>query len=222
MNIILAVRAILWCLVPLYLVFVMPGQIRRAVNAEAEATRAMISGQLTGIRGDVTTRTDAALRRVDTALRTLNTAEADANSQIAGARKNVEDIGKMADVRMAALTDVANSQLSGIRSDLKPTLTNSASLTKDVQESLDDVYWDVKASVESATVTANSMAQASEAVSAAVPHVVRQVDGITSDVHAVTEDGVKAADKFVAPPNRWEKFRAIITGALVVLVKAGL
>ena len=58
--------------------------------------------------------------------------------------------------------DAALAVLGGVRSDLKPTLDASAALLKDGKDSLDDLYPDVKASTESATVAVTSFARASQ------------------------------------------------------------
>ena len=104
--------------------------------------------------------------------------------------------------------DNANSQITGIRADLKPTLTSTAALLDDARNSWDDLYPDVKGSVASATVAITSVAQASESVRAAAPQLVESAgnighsaDGITADVHTATTD-------FVRPKTRWQKLRA--------------
>jgi hypothetical protein len=92
-------------------------------------------------------RTGDAMARIDAPLATTGTAVNDANAQLSA----------------------ANGTLAGVREDLKPTLQETQTTVKDLRDSWDDLYWDVKASVESATVAARGVAEASEAAGKAAP-----------------------------------------------------
>jgi ElaB/YqjD/DUF883 family membrane-anchored ribosome-binding protein len=117
-----------------------------------------------------------------------------------------EDLFKRVDSTLSVLdrrTGDALDQVKAIRSDLKPTLTNAAALVKDAQDSWDDLYPDVKATVESATVATTSVARASESIVAASPKIAdsstgiaKNVDGITSDLHTITTDIAKPRSFF--------------------------
>ena len=109
-----------------------------------------------------------------------------------------------------AQLSTANGTLAGVREDLKPALQATQSTVKDLRDSWDDLYWDLKASVESATVAARGVAEASEAAGKAAPKLadaaVRNGDniaGITADVHTVTS-------AFVKPKTTWQKIKSAL------------
>jgi hypothetical protein len=100
--------------------------------------------------------------------------------------------------------------LAGVREDLKPAVQETQSTVKDLRDSWDDLCWDVKASVESATVAARGVAEASEAAGKAAPKfadaAVRNGDniaGITADVHTATS-------AFVKPKATWQKIKSAL------------
>lgn len=181
-----------------------------AVSAEVRTTRAALVGQIAATRqellaavrsqaGDAQAKVDRALTildrrtgdvlaRVDTLLASTGTAVAEANAQFS----------------------TANGTLAGVREDLKPALQETQRTVKDLRDSWDDLYWDVKASIESATVAARGVAEASEAAGKAAPKVadavVRNGDniaGITADVHTATS-------AFVKPKTTWQKIKSAL------------
>ena len=92
----------------------------------------------------------------------------------------------------------------------EPTLLATAVLETDAQASWDDLYWDLKATVESGTVTMHSVALASEAVEAAAPQLAaaavangKNMEGITTDVHTATSEYVK-------PKSTWQKIKSAL------------
>jgi len=120
--------------------------------------------------------------------------------------------------------------IAGLRTDLKPVLENAATaaaaarpaldnaaaLTKDLRDSWDDSYWDVKAGLESATVAARSVAEASGTIERALPAAVatgqetnRQIAGIASDVHTATTQFVKPK---TVKEKVWGVFQIVIYG----------
>jgi len=142
----------------------------------------------------------------------------------------ISAIAAVADARLADTTGKLDAQLTATRADLQPVLANAvqltgnaAALTKDAQNSLDDLYWDVKASVESATVTMHSIAEASasiektaQSVQAAVPPVLanmellsRQSAGIATDVHTFTTAAT-------APVPWYKKVGSILYGGAML------
>jgi hypothetical protein len=120
-----------------------------------------------------------------------------------------------ADTRLGEVTGTAdklrgdlNAELISLNSTVAATAAPVQSLTKDAQDSWDDLYDDVKGTVASATVAVTSVAQASEAVRDAAPAAVKgivdiekHVGGITADIHTATTD-------FVRPKTFWQKFKS--------------
>lgn len=93
---------------------------------------------------------------------------------------------------------------------MKPTLQETQTTVKDLRDSWDDLYWEVKASVESATVAARGVAEASEAAGKAAPKLAdaavkngENIAGITADVHTATS-------AFVKPKSTWQKFKSAL------------
>ena len=159
-------------------------ELLAAVNGQAGDAQAKVDRVLTMLDH----RTDDALARVDTLLATTSTAVADANAQLS----------------------TANGTLAGVREDLKPALQETQGTVKDLRDSWDDLYWDVKASVESATVAARGVAEASEAAGKAAPKLAEaavkngdNIAGITSDVHTATS-------AFVKPKTTWQKIKSAL------------
>ena len=181
-----------------------------AVSGELAASRAALLGEIAATRRDLLATIDSqagdaqakvdraltildrrggdALARVDTLLATTGAAVTDTNAQLSA----------------------ANETLAGVREDLKPALAETQDTVKDFRDSWDDLYWDVKASVESATVAARGVAEASEAAGKAAPQLaaaaVRNGDniaGITSDIHTATS-------AFVKPKSTWEKIKSAL------------
>ena len=181
-----------------------------AVSAEIQTTRAALVGEIAATRkellaaangqaGEAQAKVDRALTilerrtgdvlaRVDSLLATTGTAVTEANAQLSA----------------------VNGTLADVREDLKPALQETQTTVKDLRDSWDDLYWDVKASVESATVAARGVAEASEAAGKAAPKLadaaVRNGDniaGITADVHTATS-------AFVKPKTTWQKIKSAL------------
>jgi hypothetical protein len=155
-----------------------------AVNSQAVAGQAKVDRALSILDR----RAGDALTRVDAAITTTNTAVATANAQLSS----------------------TNDTLAGIRDDLKPALQETQFTVKDLRDSWDDLYWDVKASVESATVAARGVAEAAEAAGKAAPKLagaaVKNADnlaGVTADVHTATS-------AFVKPKSTWQKIKSAL------------
>jgi hypothetical protein len=201
-----AVQAILLLHAATRATCVLPG----AVSAEARTTRAALMGEIAATRRDLLAgvnsqagdaqakmdraltildrRTGDALARVDTLLATTGTAVTEANAQLS----------------------TANGTLAGVREDLKPALQETQTTVKDLRDSWDDLYWDVRASVESATVAARGVAEAAEAAGKAAPKLADaavkngdNVAGITADVHTATS-------AFVKPKSTWQKIKSAL------------
>ena len=154
-------------------------------DRQATGLRADLTGQVAGIRADLRPRVDALVERTD-------------------AR-----VGQALQVADSRLGEAAGA-IVGLRGDLRPTLEATAALEADAQASIDDLYPDVKASVESGAVTMHSVALASEAIEAAAPKLsaaaVRNGEnmaGITADVHTATSEYVK-------PKSTWQKIKSAL------------
>jgi hypothetical protein len=167
----------------------------RLVPAEITATRSALTAEIQATRRDL--------------LATVNT-QATAIQRTADRR--LGSIQQMVDARTAQALQIADSRLSGatdqvaaLRQDLHPVLANAAALTKDTQDSLDDLYPDIKASTESATVAITSAAHASEAVRDAAPKVAESVVKIGNSADGVAADVKREADSIVAPKKWWQK-----------------
>lgn len=157
-----------------------------AVSAELAAARADLTGQVAAARQDLLARTE----RQVAALRTDVMGEA-------------AQIRSTADRRVGdtlARVDTALGKVEELRGDLKPVLANAATLTQhadaltgDAKDSLDDLYFDVKASVASATVAANSFGQMSLDAKNALPAAITTWQGIGTNVKATTEASTEAS-----------------------------
>jgi chromosome segregation ATPase len=116
--------------------------------------------------------------------------------------------------RQLGQTNRSIAELARIRRDLQPVLHQTAAAVKDAQETLDDLYPDIRAAVESATVTTTAAAHTSEAIAAVAPETTRaasqvvvEAAGVTSDVHTFTTDLVK-------PQPWWKKLLKTIAGVV--------
>ena len=154
-----------------------------AIPSEIECTRTQLLAEVTAARHDLSRQIGAA--RTDLLVRT--------ERQVASLRTDtlaeVGEIRKTADRRLGdtlGRVDTALAKIDDIRGDLRPVLANTAALTADAKDSMDDLYWDVKASTESATVAANNLGQMSLEIRSAVPRTVATWNGIGSNVQAIT------------------------------------
>jgi hypothetical protein len=167
----------------------------KAVPAEITATRSALTAEVQSTRREL--------------LATVNT-QATAIQNTADHR--LASIQHMVDARTAQALQITDSrladvtaQVAAVQADLHPVLANATSVEKDAQDSWDDLYWDVKAGVESATVAATSVAQTSETVRNAAPQVAASVQGIAKSADGVAADVKKEADALTAPKKWYEK-----------------
>jgi hypothetical protein len=117
-------------------------------------------------------------------------------------------------------TGQALATLAGIRTDLQPTLANSAALFKDAQDSWDDSYDDVRSLLDSTEVATTQAAQTLQVIREKTPKFTEDVTGITADFHDATHN---LDVKYFHPPPRtkkqkiaafFENFEAIFIAAL--------
>jgi len=154
-----------------------------SIPGEIQCTRAALLSEIGATRGDL--RSELATTRQELLSRT--------ERQVAELRSGV--LAEAAELRTAAdrrigdtldRADAAIGKVEEIRGDLRPVLVNAAALTNDAKDSWDDLYWDVKASVASATVAANSIGQMSTEFRNSLPRTLKTWDGIGGNVAAVT------------------------------------
>jgi vacuolar-type H+-ATPase subunit H len=164
----------------------LPGHVeaaRASILAEVAAVRHDAGAQITAAERDAAALVDAA--RKDVAAR----ADGQLGELRVGVLAEAAEIRKAADRRLADTlqrADAALGKVEEIRGDLRPALVNAAALTKDAQDSIDDLYFDVKASVGSATVAASSFAQMSEQLKLQMPRAQKTFDGIGGNVEGIT------------------------------------
>lgn len=154
-----------------------------AIPGEIQATRTALLGEVSAARCDLTGQIGAARRDL------LRLTDRQATALRTGALTEAGELRRTADRRLGdtlARVDTALIKIEELRGDLKPVLANTAALTSDAKDSWDDLYWDVKASVASATVAANNFGQMSADIRGAVPGTLRTWNDIGGNVHSVT------------------------------------
>jgi len=181
-----------------------------AVSGELAATRAALVTELRCARGELlaaaTSQAGAAQEKVDRALSILDRRTGDVLARVDAAIAVTNTAVGAANAQLSS----ANGTLAGIREDLKPALQETQTTVKDLRDSWDDLYWDLKASVESATVAARGVAEAAEATGKAAPKLAdaavkngESIAGITADVHTATS-------AFVKPKSTWQKIKSAL------------
>ena len=180
-----------------------------AIPAELRATRADVNAQIAAARRDLARQLAQTRRDVlDRADRQVSNLRRDTFREVAATRADV--MGEVGQLRAAAdrrvgdslaRVDVALGKVDELRGDLRPVLLNAAALeqhadalTGDAKDSLDDLYFDLKGSVESATVAATSLSQMSLDFRTALPGAIttwqgigHSVDGITANINRLTK-----------------------------------
>lgn len=102
------------------------------------------------------------------------------------------------DSRSGETLKLVDTHLSDITQPLVMAQANLYALAKDIQDSLDDLYPDIKGTVESTAVAVTSAAQTSEAIRDAAPKVSASVESVASDAK-------READSITAPKKWWQK-----------------
>ena len=175
------------------------------IAAEVQATRNALVAEVRASRADLIGQIDVARRDL------LATVDGQATALQASAFQEIADIRALVDHRMGdtlARVDTALGTVESLRLDVKPAINGAVAMEADAKDSWDDMYWDVKALVGSATVAARGIAETSEAVGKAAPNLAesaaaigKSADGIATDVHQATTD-------FVKPMTFGQKFRS--------------
>lgn len=167
-----------------------PARLQQSVDAAVSDADTRVQQATDAAAVNLRTAIASADKRVGEAVGTVNGAVAVLDSRSAEAVAVVRDLGKQAG----------------------PVLANSAALVKDAQDSLDDLYPDLKAGVESGTVAATQTAYAMDAIRAAVPgylasgqQIADNFKLITVNFAGVTADAHTLTSRIVAPKTTKQK-----------------
>ena len=176
-----------------------------AVSFEMQATRNALVVEIAATRRDLTAQVEAARKDL------LARADGQATFLQANATQQIADIRDMVDRRLGNTlerVDTAIGTVEALRNDAAPVLSGAVAIEADARDSWDDLYWDLKAFVGSATVAARGVAETSETVGKVAPKLAdsavgigKSADGIAADVHQATTD-------FVKPKTIGQKFRS--------------
>ena len=196
-----AVQAILLLHAATVAARVLPG----AVSSDLQATRAALVAELNATRADLSNQVEAARKDL------LGKADAQLSTIQSESFRQITEFRSVADRRLGdtlARADTALRTVEALRNDVKPAVDGAVALESDAKDSWNDMYWDVKALVGSATVAARGVAETSEAVGKAAPKLAesavsigKSTDGIAADVHTATSD-------FVKPKTFWQRMKA--------------
>jgi len=126
-----------------------------AVSAEMQATRTALVSEIDATRLDLAAQVEAARKDL------LAKVDGQATALQANSFQQIADIRSVVDRRLGdtlARADTALGTVDALRKDVAPAISGAVALESDAKDSWDDVYWDVKALVESATVAARGVA----------------------------------------------------------------
>jgi hypothetical protein len=176
-----------------------------AASVEIQATRAALVAEMNTTRADLSNQVEAARKDL------LGKADAQLSTIQSELFRQITEFRSVADRRLGdtlARADTALRTVETLRNDVKPAFDGAVALESDAKDSWDDMYWDVKALVGSATVAARGVAETSEAVGKAAPKLAdsavaigKSTDAIAADVHTATSD-------FVKPKTFWQRMKA--------------
>ncbi len=207
MKIILAIRAALWCLVPVWIVFVLPGQVYRAQHDEAERTRAMLAYELSATRGTLTMQLSGAIARANgriaSAIAMAGKTETDADARIGEllvvARHLDEQLPVIADRQM----DRANDSLALVASNAAQLELRYTGLPDEIRA--DREYQGLVAEtmgVLGATkITMGQAAKTAKVIADEAPKMTEHADRIAVDV-------TREADTLTKPQSFWSALRS--------------
>jgi hypothetical protein len=179
------------------------------IPGELASTRLELLSEVDAMRGDLTGQVAAARKDADaqiTALRGDLKSEATALLTTSDFRlSSIQGSATAAIDRLTNSADRAVNVADSLRTDIKPMLDNTAMLTKDAKDSWDDLYWDLKADVETSDVLMRNIAETSDAVRKAAPEAAAAAVGIEKHVEAISGDVQKATDAYAKPRTTWQK-----------------
>ncbi len=150
-----------------------------AARADLRATGDALAGSVAAARADLAATQAALVHEVQAARESADARLAEALREVRSARVNLRD-------QLAS----ANATAAGLRADVRPILENATvavlpygslgaeatRLARNANDSWDDLYLDVSAAVQSATVASRGVAEASEAVGKAAPAVAQAAE----------------------------------------------
>ena len=175
------------------------------VSAELQATRAALVAEINATRADLVHQVEAARQDL------LGKADVQFGTIQSESFRQITEFRSMADRRLGdtlARADAALRTVEALRNDVKPAVDGAVALESDAKDSWDDVYWDVKALVGSATVAARGVAETSEAVGKAAPKLAESAVGIGKSTDAIAADVHTATSDFVKPKTFWQRMKA--------------
>ena len=176
-----------------------------AVSVEIQATRAALVAEINATRAELSNQVEAARKDL------LGKADAQLNTIQSESFRQITEFRSLADRRLGdtlARADTALRTVEALRNDVKPAVDGAVALESDAKDSWDDVYWDVKALVGSATVAARGVAETSEAVGKAAPKLAESAVGIGKSTDAIAADVHTATSDFVKPKTFWQRLKA--------------
>lgn len=153
----------------------------KSLPAKLDAMNATINAQITMTRQQLLSLVD----------RHATVVERTADERLIALQQTVDD-------RSGETLKLVDTHLSEITQPIVMAQANLYALAKDIQDSLDDLYPDIKSATESAAVAVTSTAQAAESVRDATPKVSASVEGIAADAK-------READSLTAPKKWWQK-----------------
>jgi hypothetical protein len=196
-----AVQAILLLRAATVATSALPG----TVSAELQATRAALVAEIKATRADLVHQVESARQDL------LGKADVQFGTIQSESFRQITEFRSMADRRLGdtlARADAALRTVEALRNDVKPAVDGAVALESDAKDSWDDVYWDVKALVGSATVAARGVAETSEAVGKAAPKLAESAVGIGKSTDAIAADVHTATSDFVKPKTFWQRMKA--------------
>jgi hypothetical protein len=176
-----------------------------AVSVEIQATRAALAAEIAATRADLINQVEAARKDL------LGKTDAQFSTIQSESFRQITEFRSVADRRLGdtlARADTALRTVEALRNDVKPAIDGAVALESDAKDSWDDVYWDVKALVGSATVAARGVAETSDAVGKAAPKLAESAVGIGKSADAIAADVHTATSDFVKPKTFWQRTKA--------------
>jgi hypothetical protein len=176
-----------------------------AVSVEIQAARAALVAEIDATRADLVSQVETTRKDL------LGKADAQFSTIQSESFRQITEFRSMADRRLGdtlARADAALRTVEALRNDVKPAVDGAVALESDAKDSWDDVYWDVKALVSSATVAARGVAETSEAVGKAAPKLAESAVGIGKSTDAIAADVHTATSDFVKPKTFWQRMKA--------------
>ena len=143
-------------------------------------------------------------------------------------------ITRIIDARLAAIEGDANSQLTTFNSNannqltqLNATISDTAKPVRETAQQVDDALplfanceYNPDCAFNRFQGVSKAVEQMAQAGAKAAPATTASVEAIAQDTHKITADAAKMADKYTAPPTKWQRFQAALELIGVVIVKA--